>query len=110
MSAATLASIAPAAPARAAGGAVRALPGAEYVLNIVARDRITVQRHDRIGEMLALIGLHPRFNGRASRKQVERTEGDQDQDEAHVSSLELSDHSRIRERMLLKYSSSSPGL
>src|SRR5450631_4799454 len=72
---ASLDSIAPAAPARGAGRAVRAFARAEHMLEIHARNRITVERHDRIGEVLALIGLDPRLDRRARAKRAPHTEG-----------------------------------
>src|SRR5690242_9709481 len=61
----TLASIAAATAATAAGGAARAFARLVDVARVGARDRIPIERHDRIGEVVALVRLDPRLNAAA---------------------------------------------
>jgi len=77
----------------------------EHVIQVGIRDRIAVERHDGIGEVLALIGFHPGLDRRAPSEEKSHSYRDQSYTGVHVGA-----HSRTRLRMLSRYSFSSPGL
>jgi ribonuclease HII len=58
-----------AAAATAAGGAARTFARFEHVIEEVLRDGCARERHDRIGEILAIVRLHPRLDRTAACRQ-----------------------------------------
>src|SRR4051812_49210599 len=68
-------SVASAAAAYTARGTSGAFARLEDVVEVGTRDRITVERHDGIGKVLALVGLHPGLNGRAATEEESQADG-----------------------------------
>src|SRR5579862_5562084 len=67
-------SVAAATTADAAGCAAGAFAALEHVIEVTRGDRIAIESHDGIGQMLALIGLHPGLH-RASAQGCARKHG-----------------------------------
>src|SRR6185295_400802 len=55
-------SVAAAAAARPTGGAARAFALVVDVIDVGARNRIRIERHDLVGHVIALVGLDPRLD------------------------------------------------
>src|SRR5262245_49701051 len=67
------ASVAAAAAAGRAQRSARALARLVNVVRVLRRDGIALERHDGIGEAVALVGLHPRLHAGAG-AELERDE------------------------------------
>src|SRR5688572_3134640 len=52
-----------------AGGAARTFARFEHVIEEVLRDRRAREGHDGVGQVLAIVRCHPRFDGTAARDQ-----------------------------------------
>ena len=63
-----LRAVASAAAADGAGRPVRPFTALEHVLEVAARDRVATEGHDRVGKVLALVGLDPGSGRRAARE------------------------------------------
>src|SRR6478735_10564830 len=92
--------------ARATGGALGAFTHLEHVIHVRGGHRIRIYGHDGIGQMLALVGLHPGLDGRAGRRQ----KGDAGNQQQLAHGLHSSVYSRTSARIWSRYSFSSPGL
>src|SRR4051812_12093375 len=99
-------SVTTASAAGAARRAPRAFARVEHVVQIGRRHRVAVERHDRIREMLALVGLYPRLD-RAATDCRDHTCQNCELRDTHGGG---SYFSRNNMRMLFMYSFSSPGL
>src|SRR5690606_12149478 len=70
--------VAAAAAARRAFAAAGGLARLVDVLYVGARHRIAIQRHDRVGEAVALVGLHPGLDAAAGRQDERHAEREED--------------------------------
>jgi len=56
--------------------AARTFSYAVHVREIRGRDRIAIETHDRIGHMIAFVGLHPRFDAARGAEEGDNDEGE----------------------------------
>src|SRR5690348_1007826 len=102
-------SVASAAAADGARGAPGALARFEHMIEVGARDGVSIESHDRIGEMLALVRLHPWLDRRARRDRDEQGGRDEHCQEPMNRYAHGRPYWTIRDLMLFMYWFSSPG-